>query len=105
MAQTDQKAVTLPWTESLQQPACQSPHEHVGNTTSQHQIEILFNMGISLCKDKNSIEKLEQAFYCFEKVSNALKGNPKLWYYMALTVIKINQKIQDQNAQSSDVFA
>ncbi len=62
-------------------------------------------MGISLCKDKSSIEKLEQAFYCFEKVSNALKGNPKLWYYMALTVIKINQKIQERNNPNSDVYA
>jgi len=65
-------------------------HEHVSNLSSQRTIEIVFNMGISLYKDGNTIEKLEQAFRCFEKVSNALKGNPKLWYYMALTVIKIH---------------
>ena len=48
-------------------------------------------MGISLYKDGNTIDKLENSFKCFEKVSNALKGNPKLWYYMALTVIKMNR--------------
>ena len=47
-------------------------------------------MGISLYKDGHSVEKLSMAFRCFEKVSNALRGNPKLWYYMALTVIKLN---------------
>lgn len=51
-------------------------------------------MGISLYKDGNTTEKLEQAFRCFEKVSNALKGNPKLWYYMALTIIKIHTQIK-----------
>lgn len=56
-------------------------------------------MGLSLYKDGNTIEKLEQAFRCFEKVSNALKANPKLWYYMALTVIKFNQLIKQSLAQ------
>jgi len=55
-------------------------------------------MGLSLYKDGNTIEKLEQAFRCFEKVSNALKANPKLWYYMALTVIKFNQLIKQSLA-------
>lgn len=52
-------------------------------------------MGISLYKDSSTVDKLEQAFRCFEKVSNSLKGNPKLWYYMALTVIKINSLVQE----------
>jgi hypothetical protein len=52
-------------------------------------------MGISLYKDGNTVEKLDNAFRCFEKVSNSLKGNPKLWYYMALTVIKMNKQVQE----------
>jgi hypothetical protein len=67
-------------------------------------------MGISLYKDGQSIEKLSTAFRCFEKVSNALKNNPNLWYYMALTVIKLNRAtldlVQARDQQSkSDVFA
>ena len=27
-----------------------------------------------------------------------MKGNPKLWYYMALTVIKLNKLIEEQMA-------
>jgi hypothetical protein len=34
-------------------------HEHVSNLSSQRTIEIVFNMGISLYKDGNTIEKLE----------------------------------------------
>lgn len=108
---SEQKTVTLPWGESFAQPMTQgqSPHEHVGNTSSQHSIEILFNMGIALYKDGNTVDKLDQAFRCFEKVSNALKNNPKLWYYMALTVIKINKQIQEalsvKSQQCSDIFS
>ncbi len=40
----------------------------------------------------------EQIRCFFEKVSNSLKGNPKLWYYMALTVIKLNKLIEEQMA-------
>ena len=64
-------------------------------------------MGISLYKDGNTTEKLESAFRSFEKVSNALKGNPKLWYFMALTVIKIHAQIKQAVAlqeQQSDAF-
>lgn len=64
-------------------------------------------MGISLYKDGNTIEKLDNAFHCFEKTSNALKGNPKLWYYMALTVIKMNRQLRESlpyNNAESDVF-
>jgi hypothetical protein len=64
-------------------------------------------MGISLYKDGDTTEKLEQVFRCFEKVSNALKGNPKLWYYMALTVVKIHTQIKQAVAlqkQESDAF-
>jgi hypothetical protein len=84
-----------------------STHEHIGNLTSQRTIEIIFNIGISLYKDGNTTEKLEQAFRCFEKVSNALKGNPKLWYYMALTIIKIHTQIKQVVAMQenqSDAF-
>jgi hypothetical protein len=65
-------------------------------------------MGISLYNDGNTIDKLENAFKCFEKVSNSLKGNPKLWYYMALTVIKMNRQIQEsivsKSQHDSDIF-
>lgn len=107
--QNDNKS-QLPWQEVMTQPqlsGTQSQHEQLGNTTSQHTIEILFNMGISLYKDGNTIEKLENAFHCFEKTSNALKGNPKLWYYMALTVIKMNRQLREllpTKEAESDVF-
>lgn len=57
--QPESKSVPLPSSESFQQPFSTPTHEHVGNTTSQHTIEILFNMGIAIYKDGSSIEKLD----------------------------------------------
>ena len=62
-------------------------------------------MGISLYKDGNTADKLDQAFHCFEKVTNALKCNPKLWYYMALTVIKINKQVEEEIAARNQKFS
>mmetsp|Transcript_31158 Transcript_31158/g.22592 ORF Transcript_31158/g.22592 Transcript_31158/m.22592 type:complete len:96 (-) Transcript_31158:679-966(-) len=65
-----------------------SPHEHINNMNSQKTSEILFNFGLALFKDK----KYEQAFRNFEKSSHLLKANPKLWYYMGIAVLKLNQE-------------
>ena len=35
-----------------------------------------------------------QAFRNFEKASNALRGNPKLWYYLGLSVLHINKEME-----------
>ena len=41
-----------------------------------------------------------QAFKNFEKASNSLRGNPKLWYYLGLSVLHLNKEMeQQQNAQ------
>lgn len=57
--QPESKTAPLSSSESFQQPFTTPTHEHVGNTTSQHTIEILYNMGISLYKDGSSVEKLD----------------------------------------------
>lgn len=35
-----------------------------------------------------------QAFRNFEKASNALRGNPKLWYYLGLSVLHLNKQVE-----------
>lgn len=48
---------------------------------------MLFNMGLALHK----VGRHEESFKCFEKSSHLLKYNPKLWYYMGLSIMKINE--------------
>ena len=67
-----------------------SPHEYISNLNSQRSAEILYNFGLALFKDK----KYLQAFRNFEKASNQLKGNPKLWYYLGLSVMHLNKEIE-----------
>ncbi len=45
-------------------------------------------MGLAFYKDKKYFE----AFQNFEKASYLLKGNPKLWYYLGLTVMHYNKE-------------
>jgi hypothetical protein len=44
-------------------------------------------MGLALYKDR----KWEQAFRTFEKSSHYLKNNPKLWYYMGVSLVYFNR--------------
>ena len=67
-----------------------SPHEFTSNLNSQRGAEILYNMGLALFKDK----KYLQAFKNFEKASHQLRGNPKLWYYMGLSVLNYNKELE-----------
>ena len=67
-----------------------SPHEYISNLNSQRSAEILYNFGLALFKDK----KYLQAFRNFEKSSNQLKGNPKLWYYLGLSVMHLNKEVE-----------
>lgn len=64
------------------------PHEYMSNLNSQRAPEVLYNFGLALFKDK----KYVQAFQTFEKASNALRGNPRLWYYMGLSVLHLNKQ-------------
>jgi hypothetical protein len=57
---------------------------------SQRACEILYNFGIALYKDK----KYLQAFRNFEKSSHQQRGNPKLWYYMGLSVLYYNKEME-----------
>ena len=93
---------------SLQHPAFlknakSNPNEALSNASSQKSYEIVFNYGLALFKS----EKYYEAFKCFEKVSlGVLKQNPKLWFYMGLCGLKINQQLYRQSDDSqSDVFA
>ena len=35
-----------------------------------------------------------QAFKNFEKASSALRGNPKLWYYLGLSALHLNKQAE-----------
>ncbi len=71
-------------------PADTSPHEYLSSLNSQRAAEILYNFGLALYKEK----KYLQAFKNFEKASNALRGNPKLWYYLGLSVLHLNKQVE-----------
>lgn len=72
------------------EPADTTPHEYLSSLNSQRASEILFNFGLALYKEK----KYMQAFRNFEKASNALRGNPKLWYYLGLSVMNLNKQVE-----------
>lgn len=72
------------------EPADTSPHEYITNLNSQRAAEILYNFGLALFKEK----KYFQAIQNFEKASNSLRGNPKLWYYLGLSVLHLNKEIE-----------
>ena len=57
---------------------------------SQRTAEILYNFGLALYKEK----KYLQAFLNFEKASSTLRGNPKLWYYLGLSVMHYNKQVE-----------
>jgi hypothetical protein len=42
--------------------------------------------------------KFEDAFVLFEKVSNSLRSNPLLWYYLALSVLHFNKELMQKDA-------
>jgi len=67
-----------------------SPHEYLSSLNSQRAAEILYNFGLGLYKDG----KYLLAFRNFEKASNALRGNPKLWYYLGLSVLHLNKQVE-----------
>ena len=50
----------------------------------------MYNFGLALFKEK----KYLQAFKNFEKASNSLRGNPKLWYYLGLSVLHLNKEME-----------
>ena len=57
---------------------------------SQRSAELLFNYGLALYKDS----KFDLAIKTFEKVSHQLKGNPKLWFYLGLSVLNYNKECE-----------
>ena len=67
-----------------------TPHEYISSLNSQRAAEILYNFGLALYKEK----KYLQAFKNFEKASCALRGNPKLWYYLGLSVLHLNKQVE-----------
>ena len=79
-----------------------SPHEYITNLNSQKSAEILYNFGLALFKDK----KYQQAFRNFEKASHQLKGNPKIWYYLGLSVMHINKEVEQSinEDRESDLY-
>ena len=60
-------------------------------------------MGLAFYRDQKDLE----AFLNFEKASHALKGNPKLWYYLGLSLLHYNKQQQQkmQHEQESDVYS
>lgn len=56
----------------------------------------MYNFGLALFKEK----KYLQAFKNFEKASNALRGNPKLWYYLGLSVLHLNKQVEQSLNQT-----
>lgn len=81
-----------------------TPHQYISNLNSQKTAELLYNMGLAFYRD----QKYFEAFLNFEKASHSLKGNPKLWYYLGLTVMHYNkqqQQLIQQQEQESDVYA
>ena len=56
----------------------------------------MYNYGQALMK----VQKFEEAFKCFDKVTSLLKHSPRLWYYMAICSIyhsrELKQKASEQ---------
>ena len=77
-------------TNKAADPADAQPHEYLSSLNSQRAAEILYNFGLALYKEK----KYLQAFKNFEKASNSLRGNPKLWYYLGLSVLHLNKQVE-----------
>jgi len=75
-----------------------TPHEFVSNLASQRSPEILFNLGLAFYKDK----KWDQAFRAFEKSSHCLKNNPRLWYYMGVSVVYLNKDLQQAAGENNN---
>ena len=73
-----------------------TPHEYISSLNSQRAAEILYNFGLALFKEK----KYLQAFKNFEKASNSLRGNPKLWYYLGLSVLHLNKQFEQSLNQT-----
>lgn len=78
------------------EPADTPPHEYISSLNSQRAAEILYNFGLALFKEK----KYLQAFKNFEKASNSLRGNPKLWYYLGLSVLHLNKQVEQSLNQT-----
>ena len=81
----------------------ESPPEYISNLSAQKTSEILYNYGLALYK----VNRLEEAFRCFEKASHSLKHHPRLWYYMGLSALNLNSKKQQETLNlnyDSDVF-
>ena len=81
---------TQPFAQGESNDETATPHEYISSLNSQRAAEILYNFGLALFKEK----KYLQAFKNFEKASSALRGNPKLWYYLGLSVLHLNKQVE-----------
>jgi Tfp pilus assembly protein PilF len=90
LERSEEKKISFP----AGQTKIANPTDYVSNLVSQRHHEVTFNMGLALFKQTKYFE----AFKCFEKVSlGPVSQNPKLWFYMGLCVLRLNQKLNKEN--------